>query len=115
MKFDDFKKKENPFTKFLNKYFGMKYSVFFAISKQVLKEKPTATGLVSMVMVAHSIYIVFSESNYILYLIGAWAIAYAIQLMIKIEKRKKIVSRVLAYVKQLLIKTQKKIKKWKEK
>lgn len=89
MKFDDFKKKENPFKRFLNKYFGMKYSVAFAIGKQLLKEKPTATGFVSMIIVAHSVYIVFSESNYILYIIGVWTLAYIGQLIIKTQKKKR--------------------------
>ena len=89
MKFDDFKKKENPFTKFINKYFGMKYSVGFAVAKQLFKEKPTPTGFISMVLVFHSIWVVATESNYIYYMIGAWVVAYGLQLMVKLYKKRK--------------------------
>lgn len=82
-------KKENPIVKFINKYFGAKYSVIFAIGKQALKEKPTVTGTLAGLVFLYTVYFVSRYSKEIWYLVAAYVIAYTIKMIIKIVKLKR--------------------------
>lgn len=85
----NFNKKENLFTKFINKYFGWKYSMVFAVGKNVLSQKPTVTGTISMIIAMYCIYFIARYSEYIWYGLIVYAIAYGIKITIKLRKLKK--------------------------
>ena len=88
MKIDDFKKKENPVMKFMNKYFGLKYSIIFTILKEMTKSKPTVSSFVASVLVGYILYFMIRYSNYFLWLIGIWLLVYVVQITNKIYKSK---------------------------
>jgi uncharacterized membrane protein len=89
MRIDDFKKKENPVMKFLNKYLGLKYSVVFMIIKEMTSSKPTITGFISTIVIGYTIYFMIRYSNWFLWGVLLWVIAYIVQLIIRIYKSKK--------------------------
>lgn len=88
MRIDDFKKKENPVIKLLNKYFGLKYSIIFLALKELPKSKPTATGLVSMFLIGYTLYFMTRHSRWFWWSILLWVICYGVQIIIKIYKSK---------------------------
>lgn len=88
MKIDDFKKKENKITKFLNKYLGLKYSVIFIALKELPKQKKTATGLISTILIGYTLFFMFAKSYAFRWLVLAYIVAYLIQLIIKIIKKR---------------------------
>lgn len=88
MKIDDFKKKKNPLVKFLDKYFGMKYSLVFIALKELPKQKPKATSFISVAIIGYTLFFMFSKSFAFRWLVLAYIVAYLLQLILKIIKKK---------------------------
>lgn len=87
-KITNINKKESEFIKFIDKYFGAKYSVIFQIGKGLLNEKPTAIGMISSFMIFYIIYFVIRYSDYIWYIIITYIIAYSIKTTKRIAKKR---------------------------